>query len=113
MTLTPSPRYSGERAGERAFVFFRLTPPFPTTTIRPMSKTIHHPVLAPLKAQFPSIKFLAGSFRDMVTVVVPRENILEICRFLRDDPKLRYDMLLELNGVDYLNFPGTTHRFAV
>jgi len=78
-----------------------------------MSKTINHPALVPLKQQFPVVKLLVGSFRDMVTVVVPRENILEVCRYLRDDPALRYDMLVELNGVDYLNYPGATHRFAI
>lgn len=49
----------------------------------------------------------------MVTVVVPRENLLEVCRYLRDDPGLRYDLLAELNGVDYLNYPGAQHRFGV
>jgi NADH-quinone oxidoreductase subunit C len=65
------------------------------------------------KAKFPDINLLVGEFRDMITVVVPRENIVEVCRFLRDDPALRYDMLAECNGVDYLNYPGTHHRFAV
>ena len=78
-----------------------------------MSRTIDHPALAPLKAAFPHVKFLVGEFRDMVTVVVPRENIVEVCRFLRDDPNLRYDMLAELNGIDYLNYPGAKHRFGV
>lgn len=49
----------------------------------------------------------------MVTVVVPREHIKEVVRFLRDDPTLRYDQLVELNGVDYLNFPGMKDRFGV
>jgi len=74
---------------------------------------IDHPALAPLKAKFPDTKFLVKEFRDMVTVVVPREMILPVCTFLRDDSTLRYDMLFELNGVDYLNFPGARHRFAV
>ena len=78
-----------------------------------MPRTINHPALAPLKAQFPDTKFLVAEFRDMVTVVVPREAILRVCTFLRDDPTLRYDMLAELNGVDYLNYPGAQHRFAV
>lgn len=78
-----------------------------------MARTINHPALQPLKAQFPGVRFLVGEFRDMVTVVVPRERITDVCRFLRDDPTLRYDMLFELNGVDYLNFPGATHRFGV
>jgi NADH-quinone oxidoreductase subunit C len=78
-----------------------------------MHRSITHPALAPLKSAFPLVKFLVGEFRDMVTVVVPRQNIFEVCRFLRDDPALRYDMLAELNAVDYLNFPGAQHRFAV
>jgi NADH-quinone oxidoreductase subunit C len=78
-----------------------------------MHRVIHHPALLPLKAKFPEIKFLVGEFRQMVTVVVPRENIVEVGRFLRDDPTLRYDLLAELNGVDYLNYPGAKHRFAV
>jgi len=78
-----------------------------------MHRVIHHPALAPLKAKFPEIKFLVGEFRQMVTVVVPRENIVQVCKYLRDEPTLRYDLLAELNGVDYLNYPGAKHRFAV
>jgi len=78
-----------------------------------MSKTIHHPALTPLKTKFPDVQFYVAEFREMVTVVVPREHILKVCEFLRDEPSLRYDMLAELNGVDYLNYPGTKHRFAV
>ncbi|MDB5294642.1 MAG: nuoC [Phycisphaerales bacterium] len=78
-----------------------------------MPRTIDHPALQPLKAQFPEVKFLVGEFRDMITVVVPREQIVPVCAFLRDDPNLRYDFLHELTAVDYLGFPGATHRFAV
>jgi NADH-quinone oxidoreductase subunit C len=78
-----------------------------------MTRTIDHPALAPLKARFPDTRLLVGEFRDMVTVVVPRERIVEIGTFLRDDRDIRYDMLVELNGVDYLNYPGARHRFAV
>lgn len=78
-----------------------------------MSRTIEHSALAPLKAAFADTKFLVGEFRDMVTVVVPREKIVPVAAFLRDDSKLRFDMLAELNGVDYLNYPGARHRFAV
>jgi NADH-quinone oxidoreductase subunit C len=78
-----------------------------------MPRTINHPALQPLKHRFPDAKLLVGEFRDMVTVVVPREKIREVARFLRDDLALRYDMLAELNGVDYLNYPGAEHRFAV
>jgi NADH-quinone oxidoreductase subunit C len=76
-------------------------------------RTIEHPALQPLKAKFPGTKFLVNEFRDMVTVVVPREQIVPVGTFLRDDPALRFDMLADLNGVDYLNYPGARHRFAV
>ncbi len=78
-----------------------------------MPRTIDHPALQPLKVQFPQHKLLVGEFRDMVTVVVPREAIVPVCTFLRDEPSLKFDMLAELNGVDYLNYPGARHRFAV
>jgi NADH-quinone oxidoreductase subunit C len=78
-----------------------------------MPRTISHPALQPLKTRFPDVKLKVGEFRDMITVVVPRENIRAVATFLRDDPALRYDMLAELNGVDYLGFPGASHRFAV
>ncbi|HZZ43301.1 MAG TPA: NADH-quinone oxidoreductase subunit C [Tepidisphaeraceae bacterium] len=76
-----------------------------------MHRSIEHPALQPLKTSFPDIKFLVGEFRDMVTVVVPRENIRTVCQYLRDSQQ--FDMLFELHGVDYLNFPGAKHRFAI
>jgi len=79
----------------------------------PHHRTITHPALAPLKEKFPDIKFFVGELRDMVTVIVPREHILPVCKYLRDEPTLRYDMLAEVNSVDYLNYPGAQHRFAV
>src|SRR6266516_925399 len=78
-----------------------------------MPRTITHPALPPLKSRFGDVKLLVNEFRDMVTVAVPREQIVPVAMFLRDDPALRYDMLAELNGVDYLNYPGGRHRFAV
>jgi NADH-quinone oxidoreductase subunit C len=78
-----------------------------------MPTLIKHSALAPLKAKFPEAGLKAAEFRGMVTVVVPREKIVEVAQFLRDDLALRYDMLAELNGVDYLNYPGAKDRFAV
>ena len=78
-----------------------------------MPRTITHPALAPLKARFPQFKLQVGEFRDMVTIVVPAENIREVSQFLRDEPAQRFDMLAELNGVDYLGFPGAKHRFGI
>jgi len=78
-----------------------------------MARTIEHPALKPLKEKFPNLKLLVCEFRDMVTVVVPREAIAQVCTFLRDEPLLQYNLLAEINGVDYLNYPGATHRFGI
>jgi len=78
-----------------------------------MAQVPKHPALPKHKERFPEIKFKVASFRDMVTVVVPRERIYDVALYLRDEPTLKFDMLFELNGVDYLGYPGAKHRFAV
>ena len=79
-----------------------------------LPRRIAHPAIEALKTRFPAAGLSVGELRDMVTVVVPRERIFEVCTFLRDDPGQRYDLLVELNGVDYLNYPGgAPARFAV
>lgn len=35
-------------------------------------------------------------------VSVEPENMLDVCRFLRDDPRLSFDILCNISGVDYL-----------
>ena len=35
-----------------------------------------------------------------VTVYVTREQIFDVCRYLRDDPKLQFNLLSDLTGVD-------------
>lgn len=80
-----------------------------------MASSVQHRALAPLKAAFPEGGLKVAEFRGQVTVSVPREQIKAVATFLRDDPALRYDMLFDLHGVDYLNFPATRMpaRFAV
>jgi NADH-quinone oxidoreductase subunit C len=45
-----------------------------------------------------------------VTLVVSREQIVDICQWLKDAPDLRYDLLMDMAGVDYL---GREPRFEV
>ncbi|GIW77955.1 MAG: hypothetical protein KatS3mg104_3018 [Phycisphaerae bacterium] len=78
-----------------------------------VSQSITHPAFEPLKQAFPQIRFKAAHFRDMTTLVVSRENLVPVSIFLRDDPRCGFDFLSELNGVDYLGYPGVEHRFAV
>jgi NADH-quinone oxidoreductase subunit C len=45
-----------------------------------------------------------------VTLVVNREQIVEICRWLKDHPDFRYDLIMDMAGIDYL---GREPRFEV
>ena len=38
---------------------------------------------------------------DLHTVVVDKDKIVEVCHFLRDDAKLRFNYLSDVCGVDY------------
>ena len=49
-------------------------------------------------------------FRDEITVVIPRDALLDVARLLKEDPALDYCFLSDLCGVDW---PGRTERFDV
>jgi NADH-quinone oxidoreductase subunit C len=51
-----------------------------------------------------------SNFRGDETCVVGRENLVEVCRFLKDDKKLKFEMLTDLCGADY---KGRECRFEV
>jgi NADH-quinone oxidoreductase subunit C len=66
--------------------------------------------LKKLKERFSEdIKDIYEAF-DLHTVVVDKDKIVEVCHFLRDDPKLRFNYLSDICGVDY--FPKAP-RFEV
>ena len=46
-------------------------------------------------------------YRGQATVVLKREGLLEVARFLRDDPAAACDFLMDLTCVDYLKFGRT------
>jgi NADH-quinone oxidoreductase subunit C len=46
-------------------------------------------------------------------VRVPNDRLLEVMRFLHDDPAAQFDLLSDLTCVDYQNFPGAEDRFGV
>ncbi len=63
-----------------------------------------------LKEQFVNANLEVATFRGEVTVTVPKEEILEICKFLHSDPDLQYTLLTDLCGLD---FCPETPRFGV
>jgi NADH-quinone oxidoreductase subunit C len=41
-------------------------------------------------------------FRDQISVVVPKDQILSVCSFLKNDPELNFNYLSFVGGVDLL-----------
>jgi NADH-quinone oxidoreductase subunit C len=66
---------------------------------------LDHPTLPLVKRKFDQVKFLASEFRGQTTLVVPPEQLHDVLRFLRDDPRCAYNFLSDVIGVDYLNYP--------
>jgi NADH-quinone oxidoreductase subunit C len=67
-------------------------------------------VLNLLRGALPNAITGSGEFRGQLNVFVAREAIVDVARFLRDDPELNYNFLSNLCGVDYL---GRDPRFEV
>jgi NADH-quinone oxidoreductase subunit C len=80
----------------------------------PTKPMLDHPTLPRVKAAFPDVKFHAAEFRGQSTLVVPKEHLHRVLRYLRDDPESDYNFLSDVTAVDYLNYPAKTPgRFAV
>ena len=65
-----------------------------------------------LREQFADAILSVEEFRGDTRVVVRRDQIVNICQFLRDDPDLQYNFFSECLGVDYLD-KKPDHRFEV
>jgi len=54
--------------------------------------------------------------KDLATILVTPENLVEVARYFRDEPELACDLLLDLCGVDYpgrsLRFETVTHLYS-
>ncbi len=63
-----------------------------------------------LNARFLDSIVETHSYRGDDTAIVKKEDLLEICTFLRDDEELLYNFMMDLTAVDYL---GREPRFEV
>lgn len=73
-----------------------------------------------LREQFPDIEFAPAPLlcnargpSEQVCICVPADRLLAVMRFLRDDPRTKFEQLADLTCVDYLNFPGARDRYGV
>jgi len=75
---------------------------------------LDHPALPIIKGAFPGVKFMATEFRGLITLICPPDRMHDVLRQLRDDPRLDYNFLTDVVGVDYLKYPvKQPGRFAV
>lgn len=63
-----------------------------------------------LKSRFPEAVDGAAEFRNDLTVTVRKDDIVAVATFLRDDPDLAFDMVIDVCGVDMYRAEG---RFEV
>jgi NADH-quinone oxidoreductase subunit C len=73
-------------------------------------EVMNEKVLDRLRMQFEHAILETSEFRGELTIVVPKEQIVEICRFLKHDPSLQFDLLADLCGID---MNTATKRFGV
>jgi NADH-quinone oxidoreductase subunit C len=53
-----------------------------------------------MREKFPNLILEIASFRGEDTITVPKEEIIQICKFLHSEPDLQYHLLTDLCGLD-------------
>jgi NADH-quinone oxidoreductase subunit C len=57
-------------------------------------------IIDKLKARFGEQSIRVSEFRGELTLVVPKDHIVGICRFLKEDAELKFDLLADVCGID-------------
>jgi NADH-quinone oxidoreductase subunit C len=70
-------------------------------------------ILAQVKSKFGDVVIESSNQFDQAAVVVGRGEIVKVLGYLRDDPALRFEFLIDVCGVDYLEMGGHNHRLRV
>ena len=65
-----------------------------------------------LKEKFPESFLEITDFRDMLTIHIRGEQVLDLLRTLKTDPRFAFNFLADITAVDHLELGGHT-RFAV
>jgi len=76
-------------------------------------------ILEKLKGQFSAEIVVTHEDKGDLTVVVRKEKLREILEFLKNDPDLSFEMLMDVCGVDYLpqdekpRFEAVYHLYSI
>lgn len=63
--------------------------------------------------KFPQAVIANHDFRGDETVVIKKEALVSVMRFLKEDPGLDFNVLMDLSAVDYSTFGEPRTRFEV
>jgi NADH-quinone oxidoreductase subunit C len=78
---------------------------------RPIDPSVPEPpVLARLRERFPQAVLATHAYRGDASAEIVPASLLEVCAFLRDDPVLAFDFLVDVTAVDYI---GSVPRFEL
>ena len=58
-----------------------------------------------IRDRFPDAIVDCGSFRDQHWAVLKADRLVEICRWLHDDPEMSYDFLVDVTGAHWPDEP--------
>ena len=75
-----------------------------------LRRSVPSAALDALKEAFPDDILEVTCYADEVTALVPRERIVEILKYLRDEPRTSFDLLADQTAADY---PKREKRFDV
>ncbi|OGP31422.1 MAG: hypothetical protein A2073_00805 [Deltaproteobacteria bacterium GWC2_42_11] len=84
-----------------------------------MSDTIQQDsvLIRKVKDKFGQSVIDTAVFRDEVTHVIKKESLLHVSRFLRDNPEMQFNFLVDVVGVDYLpqrpRFEVVYHLYSI
>ena len=71
----------------------------------------HEDILSKLRETFGADAFTTSEFRDNRRVIVPAERVFAVLQFLKQS--CGFDLLAELGGADYLQYPNAKDRYGV
>jgi NADH-quinone oxidoreductase subunit C len=57
-------------------------------------------VIEKLNIKYTDAVLEANEFRSELTIIISKEHIVEVCRFLKEDEELAFDLLADLCGID-------------
>jgi NADH-quinone oxidoreductase subunit C len=70
-----------------------------------------------LKEKFPGVNFEATEYRGELTISFDKKNVVEICKFLKEEPELEFVLCEDVTAVDWARrknrFTVVYHIFSI